>query len=76
MKCLVCHGDVIEITQVNEEFRVGNDVVYLAIEVPVCRTCGERYYDRKTIRRLEGFEADLRAGKVDLREVGKVLTSD
>lgn len=75
MKCLVCHGDVIEITQVNEEFRVGNDVVYLAIEVPVCRTCGERYYDRKTIRRLEGFEADLRAGKVDLREVGKVLTS-
>jgi YgiT-type zinc finger domain-containing protein len=75
MKCLVCHGDVIEITQVNEEFPVGNDVVYLAIEVPVCRTCGERYYDRKTIRRLEGFEADLRAGKVDLREVGKVLTS-
>ena len=75
MKCIICHGEVIQLTQVNEEFRLANDIVYKSIQTPVCQTCGERYYDRKTIRSLEEFETKLHAGTVDLHEVGKVLTS-
>lgn len=75
MKCIICHGEDIQLTQVNEEFRLGNDIVYQSIQTPVCQTCGERYYDRRTIRSLEEFETKLRAGTVDLHEVGKVLTS-
>lgn len=75
MKCLICHGEEIQVAQVNEEFRLGNDIVYLAIQTPVCQTCGERYYSRKTVRLLEEFEVRLRDGKVDLHPIGKVLTS-
>ena len=28
MKCVICHGEVIKVTDVKEELVVGNDVVY------------------------------------------------
>jgi len=49
MKCVICHGEVIKVTDIKEEVVVGNDVVYIPIKVPVCKTCGERYYDRRTM---------------------------
>ena len=39
----------------------------------VCQSCGERFYDRAKMRRLEALEDDLAANKYPLREVGKVL---
>jgi YgiT-type zinc finger domain-containing protein len=74
MKCIVCHGEGIPVTEVKEELRRKNDIVWVPIRIPVCRTCGERYYDRRTIRFLEDVEQKLRAGKAPLQEVGKVLT--
>ena len=74
MKCIVCHGGDIPVTEVKEELRRKNDIVYVPIRIPVCRTCGERYYDRRTIRFLEDVEQKLKAGKAPLQEVGKVLT--
>jgi YgiT-type zinc finger domain-containing protein len=74
MKCIVCHGEDIPVTEVKEELRRKNDIVYAPIRIPVCRTCGERYYDRRTIRFLEDVEQKLKAGKVPLQEVRKVLT--
>jgi len=73
MKCLICHGEDIQVTEVKEELRVGNNIVYVPIHTPVCRTCGERYYDRRTIRFLEEVNQQLQEGKANLREVGKVL---
>jgi hypothetical protein len=58
---------------VQERIPVGNDIVLVSIEVPTCQTCGERYYDRATMHRLEDIEDDLAARKRPLREVGKVL---
>ena len=52
---------------------VGNDIVLVPIEVLVCQSCGERFYERATLRRLEDLEDDLAARKRPLREVGKVL---
>ena len=45
MKCILCHGEDIEVTEVREELRIASDIVYVPIRIPVCRTCGERYYD-------------------------------
>lgn len=73
MKCVICHGDEIKVTDVKEEFTVGNDIVYIPIKVPICKTCGERYYDRHTVQFLEEVEEKLVKIKTDLKEVGKVL---
>lgn len=73
MKCVICHGDEIKVTDVKEEFAVGNDIVYIPIKVPICKTCGERYYDRRTVQFLEGVEEKLVKIKTDLKEIGKVL---
>jgi hypothetical protein len=58
---------------VKEEFAIGNDIVYIPVKVPVCKTCGERYYDRRTMQFLEGVEVNLPNTKAQLKEVGKVL---
>lgn len=73
MKCTLCHGDQIAKSTVQERIPVGNDIVLVSIEVLVCQSCGERFYDRATMRRLEELEDDLAARKHPLREVGKVL---
>ncbi len=73
MTCIICQGEDIRVREVSEEIRVGDDVVRVTIQTPVCHTCGERYYDRQTIRFLEEVERDLQEGKATLQEVGKVL---
>lgn len=73
MKCIICHGENIKVTEVKEELPVGNDIVYIPVKVPVCKTCGERYYDRRTMQFLEGIELNLTTTKAGLKEVGKVL---
>lgn len=74
MKCLICHGEAIEPTNVEEEMTVGHDIVKVPVRVLVCLTCGERYYDRKIMRYLEEVETRLKEGRGNLKEVGKVLT--
>ena len=74
MKCVVCHGETIEVREVKEPIEVGSDLLYVTVTTPVCQTCGERYYDRKTVKYLEDVEADVRAGRGKVRQVGKVLT--
>ncbi|HHT9106860.1 MAG TPA: YgiT-type zinc finger protein [Candidatus Wujingus californicus] len=73
MKCVICHGKVVKLTDVKQEVVVGNDVVYIPIKVPVCKTCGERYYDRRTMQFLEEVEGKLNKTQVGLKEMGKVL---
>ncbi len=74
MKCVICHGDEIKVVEVKEEFTVGNDIVCVPVKVPVCKNCGERYYDRRTMQFLEEIEDKLSKKRVQLREVGKVLS--
>ena len=73
MKCVICHGDDIREKDVHEELQVGSDVVHVPVRLQVCQTCGERYYSRRAMRFLEQVEGELKAGKAQLREVGKVL---
>ena len=73
MTGIICYGDDMQVATVREELTMGPDVVYVSIQIPVCRTCGERYYDRRTVRFLEEVAQKLKAGQARLQEVGKVL---
>jgi YgiT-type zinc finger domain-containing protein len=73
MRCVICKSSDIQMKMVEEEIKSGKDIVLIPMEVLVCLNCGERYYDRKTMRKIE--EIRSRLGKQDLKveEVGKVL---
>ena len=73
MKCLICHSEDIERKTVHEVFEQGDDIIRLPIEVQVCSCCGERYYDRATMHKIERFRDQLQKQSLPLREIGKVL---
>ena len=75
MKCVICKGSDIQIKMVEEEIKRGKDIVLIPMEVLVCLSCGERYYDRKTMRKLEDIRAKLRIQELEVEDVGKVLRS-
>lgn len=74
MKCIICQGEDIQLTTVNEELKIGNDIVYVSIKIPVCHTCGEKYYDRRTMKFLDELNQKFRLETPkNLPEVGKIL---
>ena len=68
MKCVVCQGEQIQVSDVREELKIANDIVYVPVKTPVCQTCGERYFDRRTVRLLEEIELQARQGRSELQE--------
>ena len=73
MKCVICHGDEIISSEIKEELVSGTDIVQVPIRVLVCQQCGERYYDRRTMRLLDELEGRLKRNELPLKEVGRVL---
>ena len=72
MKCVICKSSEIEIKKVDEEIKLGSDIFLVSVEVLVCLNCGERYYDTKAMRKLEGVREKLERKTVDVEDVGKV----
>ena len=73
MKCVVCNSSNIEMKSVEEEIRSDKDILLIPLEVLVCLSCGERYYDRKAMKKIEEMRSKLRKHDLKLEEVGKVL---
>ena len=73
MRCVICGGPDIEKKRVEEVVRLENDVVFFPIEVLVCLNCGERYYDRRAMRLLEEVGEEIKAKRMNLQAVGRVL---
>lgn len=73
MKCVVCNSSNIEMKSVEEEIRSDKDILLIPVEVLVCLSCGERYYDRKTMKRIEEMRSKLKKNDLKVEEVGKVL---
>jgi len=73
MKCVICSSQDIEKKHVDEEIRVQNDVVLVNINTLVCGSCGERYYDRDTIKTLEEIKEKLKRKTIKLDVIGSVL---
>jgi YgiT-type zinc finger domain-containing protein len=73
MKCVVCKSPVIEKKMVDEEIKAGEDIVLVQMEVFVCLNCGERYYDRKTIREIERIRDKVKSKEITLEPAGRIL---
>lgn len=73
MKCLVCNGSNIQAERVDEQIRAGEDIVLLQMDILVCETCGERYFDKKSMKKIEKAREQLRDRKLKVKEVGKVM---
>ena len=73
MKCVVCKGSDIELKSVDEQIRTERDIVLFLMNILVCSNCGERYYDRKSMRKMEEIRSKLKNKELDVEEVGKVM---
>ncbi len=73
MKCVICKSSDIQMKIVEEEIKAGRDIVLIPMEVLVCLNCGERYYDRKAMRKVEELRDRLKRHDLEVEEVGKVF---
>lgn len=73
MKCIVCHSSDIREKTVDEVIWLDQDLVLVPCHVLVCNNCGERYYDRRAMQRLEEIEELLRSRTLVPEPVGRVL---
>lgn len=73
MKCVICKSSDIQTKVVDEEMKSGADILLVPIEVLVCNHCGERYYDRRAMRRIEDVRSRLKQKNLKVEEVGKVM---
>jgi YgiT-type zinc finger domain-containing protein len=74
MKCVICQGEEIEVRELMEEVKIENNIIFVPVSIPVCKNCGERYYDRQTMLFLEEIEEKVKNKEIELKEIGKVLT--
>ncbi|MFH1328307.1 MAG: YgiT-type zinc finger protein [Candidatus Bathyarchaeota archaeon] len=73
MKCVICKSLHIEMKTVEEVIRWGSNILLIPMEVLVCLSCGERYYDKKAMKKIEETRYRLQKRDLKLDEVGKVL---
>ena len=73
MKCIVCKGSNIDLKDVDEQIQFRGDIVLLPLKVLVCSTCGERYYDRQTLKRIEETRYKIANRDFQTDEVGKIF---
>jgi YgiT-type zinc finger domain-containing protein len=73
MKCVICKGTDIRRKAVEEEIKREHDIVLVPMDVMVCQSCGERYYDTKAMRKLEETREQLKRKGLVVESAGKVL---
>jgi YgiT-type zinc finger domain-containing protein len=73
MKCVVCKNSGIQMKTVDEEMRSGSDIFLVPMDVLVCSSCGERYYARKAMRKIEEIRSRIKEKSLEAKEVGRVL---
>ena len=73
MKCVICKSSDIQNKMIEEEIKSGKDIILIPLNVLVCMNCGERYYDRNTMRKIEEVRSRLKQKDLKVEEVGKVL---
>ena len=72
MKCVICKSPDIQVKKIEEEIKIGQDIILVPVEVLVCNNCGERYYDNRIMRKLEEIKLQLNMNKLAVEDVGKV----
>ena len=70
MKCVICKGSDIELKTVDEQVMKGKDIILIPMNILVCSNCGERYYDRKAMKKIEEIRSSVKKQELDVEEVG------
>ena len=73
MRCVICNSSDVQLKTVDEEIRSGGDIFLFPMNILVCSSCGERYYDRKTMKQLEEMRSKIKEQSLKVQEVGRVL---
>ena len=73
MKCVICKSGDIAQRMTEEEIRIGSNIIFVSVKALVCKECGEKYYNRAEMKRLEDMERLLRQNKVSLEKIGDIL---
>jgi len=73
MKCVICKSPDIKEKEVQEEIKKDGDIVLVPLEILVCLNCGERYYDRNAMRKLENVKQKLIKHNLMIKEIGRVF---
>lgn len=73
IKCVICNSVNLQKRELEEEIKFGRDILLVPVDVLACLDCGERYYDSKTVRKLEQIKAQLKQQNLEVEEVGRVL---
>jgi len=73
MRCVICKGTDIKKKNVEEEVKVGQHIVLVPLCILVCNNCGERYYDRAAMRKIEEVRERFKKHTIQVEEVGKVF---
>jgi len=73
MKCVICKGSDIELKTVDEQVMTGKDIILIPMNILVCSNCGERYYDRKAMKKIKEIRSRVKKQELDVEEVGKVM---
>jgi len=73
MKCVICKNSDIELKGVDEQISSGKDIILIPMDVLVCSNCGERYYDRKAMKKIENIRNRLKNHELEVEEIGKVM---
>jgi YgiT-type zinc finger domain-containing protein len=73
-RCIICGSTDIKNKEVDEFFSFDRDIVVVSVKTKVCGTCGERYHDKRTLKKLQEIEDKVKGGEIkELEVVGKVL---
>ncbi len=73
MKCVICKGSDIQMKAVEEEIKSGTDIFLIPMEVLVCSSCGERYYDKKAMKKIEEMRSRIKDKSLEGKEIGRVM---
>jgi len=73
MEYVVCNSEDSYEKDVTEDFRHGNDFIIVPIRTLVCSSCGERYYSKQAVRKMEEIEKQIEAETLPVKTVGKVM---
>ncbi len=73
MRCVICNSMDIRTKAVEEEIKLHSDIYLVPMQVLVCLSCGERYYDRKAMKMLEEIRSKIRDKSLEGVQIGRVL---
>jgi YgiT-type zinc finger domain-containing protein len=73
MKCVICKSSDIQMKAVQEEIKSRGDIFLVPMQVLMCSSCGERYYDRKARKMLEEMRSKIEEKSLAVKEVGRIL---